>query len=57
MYVSLTARDESGARSSGTLAYIEVEALAAGTPDMAFDADVLNFLTAEGKNFQISIVR
>jgi hypothetical protein len=57
MYVSLTAKDESGAKADGTLAYIEIEALASGRPRIAFDNDVLNFLTADGKNFQIRLAK
>jgi hypothetical protein len=53
MYVSLTGKDETIAKPDGTLAFIEVEALTAGKPVIAFDGDVLNFLTADGKNFQI----
>ncbi len=51
MYISLTGKDENGTKASGTLAFIEIEALAAGRPEIAFDRDVLNFLTADGKNF------
>jgi general secretion pathway protein D len=57
MYVSLTAKDEAGAKPEGTLAFIEIEALAAGTSDISFDNDVLNFLTADGKNFQIKLAK
>ena len=57
MYVSLTAKDETGAKADGTLAFVEIEALAAGRPEIAFDNDVLNFLTADGKNFQINLAK
>jgi len=53
MYVSLLAKDDAGVKAGGTLAIIEIEALADGRPEIAFDRDVLNFLTADGKNFQI----
>jgi len=53
MYVSLTAKDNAAAKTAGTLAIIEIEALAAGKPEIAFDRDVLNFLTADGKNFLV----
>jgi general secretion pathway protein D len=56
-YVSLSAKDETGAKPEGTLAFIEIEALAAGMSDIAFDSDVLNFLTTDGKNFQIKLVK
>ena len=54
MYVSLIGKDESAAKTAGTLAVIEIEALTAGKPSISFDSDVLNFLTVDGKNFQIS---
>ena len=55
LYVSLSAKDETGAAADGTLAFIEVEMLADGRPKLSFDRDVLNFLTIDGKNFQIKI--
>ena len=53
LYVSLTSKGETGAKAGGTLAFIEVESLAAGRPEITFDGDVLNFLTSDGKNFQV----
>lgn len=53
MYVSLTAKDDVAAKTSGTIAVIEIEALTAGKPEITFDRDVLNFLTADGKNFLV----
>ncbi len=53
MFVSLSAKDETGAKADGTLAIIEIEALADGRPEISFDRDVLNFLTIDGKNFQV----
>ncbi|MBK8464551.1 MAG: hypothetical protein IPL32_01855 [Chloracidobacterium sp.] len=55
MYVSLSAKDEAGATAEGTLAFIEVEMLVDGRPKLSFDRDVLNFLTADGKNFQVRL--
>lgn len=55
MYVSLSAKDEAGATADGTLAFIEIEMLVDGRPKLSFDRDVLNFLTADGKNFQVSV--
>ena len=52
MYVSLTAKDDS-AKTAGTLLVIEIEALASGKPAIAFDRDVLSFLTLDGKNFLV----
>jgi len=53
MYVSLTAKDDAAAKTAGTLAVIEIEALVNGRPEIVFDRDVLNFLTADGKNFLV----
>ncbi|MEQ1921311.1 MAG: secretin N-terminal domain-containing protein [Pyrinomonadaceae bacterium] len=51
MYVSLTAKED--ANATGTFAYIEIEALVSGRPDITFDRDVLNFMTADGKSFRV----
>ena len=51
MYISLTAKDTADA--AGVLAYVEIEALAAGLPEITFDRDVLNFLTVDGKSLTI----
>jgi general secretion pathway protein D len=53
MFVSLVAPKDAAENSSGILAYIEIEALADGKPEIVFDADVLSFLTADGKNFMV----
>ncbi len=55
MYVSMEAKDESGAMSKGTFAYVEIEALVDGLPELTFDRYVMNFLTADGKNFQVGL--
>lgn len=52
-FVSLVAGGDSVSSMSGVLAYVEVEALVDGVPVIAFDPDVLNFLTSEGKNFAV----
>ena len=51
-FVSLSL-NEGVAALSGTLAIIEVEARADGKATLEFDKDVLNFLTADGKNFAV----
>ena len=51
MYVSLTGKDASD--PAGVLAYVEIEALVSGRPEIAFDRDVLNFLTTDGKSFTV----
>jgi general secretion pathway protein D len=53
MYVSLSSPRGLAEKSSGVLAYVEIEALANGKPDITFDADVLNMLTVDGENFAV----
>lgn len=53
MYVSLASVKDASEGSSGILAYIEIEALVDGVPEMIFEKDVLNFLTADGRNFTV----
>lgn len=53
MYVSLS-MPTGEAYPTGVLAYIEIEALADGTPNIKFEKDVLNFLTADGRNFKVT---
>jgi hypothetical protein len=55
MYISLMAKDGTEANPSGTLAFIEIEALAAGRPEIAFDRDVLNAQTVDGKSFLLKL--
>ncbi|MEO8073355.1 MAG: secretin N-terminal domain-containing protein [Acidobacteriota bacterium] len=52
-FVSLSSPKDTAQNSSGMLAYIEVEALADGKHEITFDKDILNFLTADGKNFVV----
>ncbi len=54
MYVSLSTPDGESTSGSGTLAVIEIEALANGRPALSFERDVLNVLTADGKNFALN---
>ena len=53
MFVSLTAGDQAVATTQGVLAFVEVEALADGKPELALEREVLNFLAADGKNFSV----
>ena len=53
MDVSLFTSKDIAENSSGILAYIEIEALADGKPDIAFDTEAISFLTADGKNFSV----
>ncbi|MCY7346985.1 MAG: hypothetical protein LH614_12290 [Pyrinomonadaceae bacterium] len=53
MFASLTSANDVAENSSGILAYVEIEALTDGTPEITFDADVLSMMTADGKNFAV----
>jgi hypothetical protein len=53
MYVSLSSLRGVAEKNSGVLAYIEIEALADGKPEISLDADVLNMLTVDGENFAV----
>ncbi len=53
MFVSLSSPKDTAENSSGVLAYIEIEALADGKPEITFDADILNMMTSDGKNFAV----
>lgn len=52
-YVSLAPPKDTAENASGILAFIEVEALADGKQEIAFDADVMNIMTADGRNFTV----
>jgi hypothetical protein len=53
MFVSLSSAKDSAQNSSGMLAFIEIEALSEGKHEVALDRDVMNILTADGKNFAV----
>ena len=53
MFVTLASPKDVSENSSGILAYVEIEALTDGKPQIAFETDVMNFLTADGKNFTV----
>ncbi len=53
MFVSLSPGDKAVAGTTGILAFIEVEALADGKPEMVLEKDVLNFLAVDGRNFTV----
>ncbi len=53
MYVSLSSPKNTPENSSGILAYIEVEALAEGKHEITFDADIMNIMTTDGKDFAV----
>ena len=54
MYVNLSSPKDVAENSSGILTYIEIEALADGVPEISFVADMLNMLSADGKNFTVN---
>ncbi len=53
MFVSLASPKDIAENTSGVLAYIEIEALADGKPEILFDADAINLMTADGKSFAV----
>jgi hypothetical protein len=53
MYVSLSSADQTVAGNQGVLAFVEIEALVDGQPDISLERDVLNFIAADGKNLGI----
>lgn len=53
MYVSLSVTDGVVMGNAGTLAVVEIEALADGQVELAFEKEVLNVLAADGKNFTV----
>lgn len=53
MFISLSMPDRTVESSVGVLAFVEVEALTDGKIDIAFEKDVLSFLTSDGKNFAV----
>lgn len=52
-FVSLASPKDISETSSGILAYIEIEALTDGRHEISFNRDVLNMLTADGRNFEL----
>ncbi len=54
LYVNLSSSKDVSENSSGIMAYVEIEALKDGTPNIEFDAEILNILTADGDSFEIN---
>lgn len=54
MFVWLPADSKVLPAGSGIMAYVEIEALADGTPQLAFDSDRMSISTADGKNFLLN---
>ena len=55
MFVLLSLPEGNVSTTTGTLAFVEVEALADGKVDMTLEKDALNLLGADGKNFAIKL--
>lgn len=53
MFVSLSTDKDILPNSSGVLAYIEIEALTDGKPEVAFDSDMVNIMSVDGKTFTV----
>jgi general secretion pathway protein D len=53
MYISLSMPDKAVSITDGVLAFVEIEALADGKPDIVLEKDVLNFIAADGRNFVV----
>ena len=53
MYVSLASSKDTAENASGVLAIIEVEALADGKQEIAFDADLMTIMTYDGRSFTV----
>jgi hypothetical protein len=53
MFVSLSLADKAVSSTEGVLAFVEIEALADGKPQITLEKEVLNFLAADGKNFSV----
>jgi len=53
MRVALSSEKDTSASSSGILAYVEIEALTPGVPQIALDTEILNVLTVDGRNFEL----
>jgi Flp pilus assembly secretin CpaC len=52
-YVRLASAKNTADNATGVLAYIEVEALADGRHEIAFDNDSINIMTFDGKDFAV----
>ncbi len=52
-YVSLTSAKDVAGNSSGVLSFVEVEALVDGVPQITFDPELMNILSADGINFVV----
>ena len=51
MYVTLTGDKELSVDGTNVLAFIEIESLVEGTPEIKFNSEVMNLLTEDGSSF------
>ncbi|MBX3283148.1 MAG: hypothetical protein KF756_11795 [Acidobacteria bacterium] len=54
-YFSMIAADGLAVSQTGVIAYIDIEALADGVPQVDLDSDVLNLMTADGRNIPVAV--
>jgi hypothetical protein len=54
LYVTLASSQTAVDNPSGIIAYVEVEALADGKPEITFVKDVTNVMTGKGKIFSVN---
>ncbi len=54
-YFSLIAPEGTTTPPTGVIAYLDVEVLADGVPMIAFDTDVLNLMTEDGRNIPVAV--
>ena len=54
-YFSMIASDDKAVAQTGVIAYIEIEALAEGVPQITLDSDILNLMTADGRNIPVAV--
>jgi len=52
-YVSMVSREGIKAGSSGIIAFVEVEALMDGVPQLFFDGEITGFLSMDGRNVPV----
>ncbi len=55
MFVSLSPGKDVIVSNSGILAYVEIEALSYGKPEIGFEPEIMNILTADGKAFDLKL--
>ncbi|MFN3329820.1 MAG: secretin N-terminal domain-containing protein, partial [Pyrinomonadaceae bacterium] len=55
MFVSLSPGKDIIVSGSGILAYVEIEALSYGKPEISFEPEIMNILTADGKTFDLKL--